>query len=127
MRKFNTVKINKFFVFGVVFLFALIIFKLVVVGTFKEVDGVNIKEFAMARDTVKKTLTATRGTIRDRNGEVLAQNVNSYTVIAYLSPSRTDDKDKPAHVVDKEMTAEKLSPLINMSKEKIMKLLNSDS
>ena len=81
MRRMTTVKINKFFVFGVVFLFALIIFKLVVVGTFKEVDGVNIKEFASSRDTVKTTLTAERGKIRDRNGEILAQNVNSYTVI----------------------------------------------
>ena len=127
MRKFNTVKINKFFVFGVVFLFALIICKLIVVGTFKEVDGVNIAEFASSRDTVKTTLTAERGKIRDRNGEILAQNVNSYTVIAYLSPSRTDDKDNPAHVVDKEMTAEKLSPIIDMSKEAILKLLNTDA
>lgn len=127
MRKYNTVKINKFFVLGVVFLFALIIFKLVVVGTFKEVDGINIKEFASSRDTVKKKLTATRGTIRDRNGEILAQNVNSYTVIAYLSSSRTDDKDKPQHVVDKALTAKKLSPLIHMSEKTILKLLNTDA
>ncbi len=127
MRRMTTVKINKFFVFGVVFLFALIIFKLVVVGTFKEVDGVNIKEFASSRDTVKTTLTAERGKIRDRNGEILAQNVNSYTVIAYLSPSRTDDKDNPAHVVDKEMTAKKLSPIIDMTEKEILNLLDTDA
>lgn len=127
MRRMTTVKINKFFVFGVVFLFALIIFKLVVVGTFKEVDGVDIKEFASSRDTVKTTLTAERGKIRDRNGEILAQNVNSYTVIAYLSPSRTDDKDNPAHVVDKEMTAKKLSPIIDMTEKEILNLLDTDA
>ena len=127
MRRMTTVKINKFFVFGVVFLFALIIFKLIVVGTFKEVDGVNIKEFASSRDTVKTTLTAERGKIRDRNGEILAQNVNSYTVIAYLSPSRTDDKDNPAHVVDKEMTAKKLSPIIDMTEKEILNLLDTDA
>lgn len=127
MKKYNTVKINKLIILGVIFLFALIIFKLFVVGTFKKVDGINLKEFAESRDVVKKKLTAKRGTIRDRNGEILAQSVNSYTVIAYLSSSRTDDKDNPQHVVDKEYTAKKLSPLINMSEKKILNLLKTDA
>jgi Cell division protein FtsI/penicillin-binding protein 2 len=70
-------------------------------------------------------LPARRGTIYSRNNEVLAKDVNSYTVIAYLEESRTTDIKNPHHVVDKEKTAELLSPLINMKKETILSLLNT--
>ena len=63
--------------------------------------------------------------IYDINNEVLATNVRSYTVIAYLDESRTSDEANPRHVVDKETTAEKLSPLINMTPKQILKLLNT--
>ncbi len=56
---------------------------------------------------------------------MLATNVRSYTVIAYLDESRTTDESNPRHVVDKETTAEKLSPLINMTPKQILKLLNT--
>lgn len=126
MKKTRIVRINSIFIIIVVFIFAYFFAKLcyVSLGGVK-VDGVALAEFADNRDTRKKTITARRGTIYSAGGEVLAKDVNSYTVIAYLEPSRTKDPNKPYHVVDKEMTAEKLSPLINMTKEKILKLLNT--
>ena len=124
MKKSNTIKINIFLIIGISFLFVLIIFKMIKVGTFNMVDNINLNEFASNRDIVTKKLRAERGTIYDRNGEVLARNVNSYTIIAYLSKSRTKDINRPNHVVDKEKTAESLSPIINMKKEDILKLLN---
>lgn len=127
MRRYNTVKISKLLILGVVFLFVAIILKLAYIALAKEVDGINIKKFADSRDTVKKTLKAERGAIRDRNGEILARNVNSYTVIAYLNPKRTENKDNPKHVVDKEHTANELSKYINMSSKSILKLLNTDA
>ena len=126
MNKTRIVRINKYFIIIVVFIFACLIFKLLFVGTHHVyVNGNKLSSFANARDTRKKTIYAKRGTIYSNDGEVLAKDVNSYTVIAYLEPSRTKDPERPYHVVDKERTAELLSPLINMTKEKILKLLNS--
>lgn len=124
-KKRNTAKINlKITLFCVSLLLSLAIGKLCYVVLSSDVDGINLTAFAESRNTVTETLPAKRGTIYDRYGEILAQNVNSYTVIAYLSESRTTDQKNPEHVVDKEYTAEKLSPLINMDKEKILNLLN---
>jgi len=126
MKKLKTVRISPIFLMVIVFLFVIIIAKLFYVGLSEVVDGVNIKEFADNRNTRKETIVSERGSIFDSNGEVLAQNVNSYTVIAYLSESRTTDPSNPYHVVDKEKTAELLSPIINMTKERILELLNYD-
>ena len=126
MRKIRTIKISAVFVIVIVFIFLCLIYKLVYIGTGNiYVKGKTLADFASERDTVKKTTVARRGTIYSCSGEVLAKDVNSYTVIAYLEPSRTKDERHPYHVVDKEYTAEKLSPLINMKKESILKLLNS--
>lgn len=114
---------------GIIFIFLIIgviIFKLVYVSTSTVVDGINIKKFAEGRNTTKKILTASRGNIYSQNNAVLAQNVNSYTVIAYLEKSRTTDKNHPRHVVDKEYTANALSKYINMTPKEILSLLNTD-
>ena len=115
--KSNNIKINRFTMLIVAFLFGLIIYKLVYVAVASKVDGIDLKVFALSRTTANKTIEAKRGSIYDINGEVLAQDVRSYTVIAYLAESRTTDMEHPQHVVDKEMTAEKIAPFINMSKE----------
>lgn len=109
----------------VFFLFILIlIIRLAYLCLSGSVDGIDLKEFANKRNTVRETLYALRGNVYDTNGNVIAQTINSYTVIAYLDSSRTEDIKNPKHVVDKESTAEALSPIINMSKEKILSLLN---
>ena len=126
-KKSNTIKINKYFIVCIAFLFALIIYRIVYIAIAPKVDGINLSAFASNRNTEKKVLYASRGSILDVNGEILAQNVNSYTVIAYLDESRTTDIDNPQHVVDKQSTAEVLSPLINMTTEQILKLLNKDA
>ena len=126
MKRIKTIRINIIFVIIVVFIFLCLIIKLVYVGTGNiKVGSKTLAEFASDRDTVKKTTYARRGTIYASKGEVLAKDVNSYTVIAYLDPSRTKDESRPYHVVDKEMTASKLSPIINMKKETILDLLNT--
>ena len=127
MKKIKTIRISKIVYFIIVFVFLCLIYKLVYVGTGHiYVKGKTLSSFAEDRDTTKKTLIARRGTIYSSGNEVLAKDVNSYTVIAYLEPSRTKDPKRPYHVVDKKMTAEKLAPLINMKKETILGLLNSN-
>ncbi len=126
MKKIKTIKINSIFIFCVVFIFLCLIVRLIYVGTGNiKVNGSTLEEFASSRQTVKKTIHATRGSIYSAGGEVLAKDVNSYTVIAYLSPSRTKDMAHPHHVIDKETTAKTLSPLINMSEKRIMEILNT--
>lgn len=119
-------QINNFMIVAVAAFFALIIVKLVYVAVSPKVDGIDLKSFALSRTTTTKTINAKRGSIFDVAGEILAQDVRSYTVIAYLSSSRTTDASNPHHVIDKQMTAEALSPLINMSVDTILNLLNQD-
>lgn len=87
---------------------------------------VTIKEFIKNRNTSKEIIMPSRGTIYDNKGEILAQDVASYTVIAYLSEKRSEGSNTPRHVIDKEKTAESLAPLINMDKDTILALLNKE-
>lgn len=118
-------------IFIIVFLICLlfIFVSLAAVALFDvvKVDGKNLKEFAANRNTYEMTLVAKRGTIYDSEGNSLALNVSSYTVLAYLSPRRTGSSKTPKHVVDVQKTAEALSPLINMSVEKLTELLSRES
>ena len=125
-NKKTTVRLYKFVMIIVVFLFVAIIFKLSFVALSSNVDGINLTSFANGRNTVKKTLYASRGSIYDLNGNVLAQTVNSYTLIAYLEESRTTDESDPQHVVDKAMTAKKLSEVLELSEEEILGYLNKE-
>ena len=125
-RKKNNIKYSKGVIFVSLFLFALMILRVVQLGLSPEVDGVNLKELASRRTTARETLSAERGSIYTTDGEALAQNVSSYKIIAYLDPKRTTNKKNPQHVVNKEETAEKLAPLLNMDKEEILKYLNKE-
>ena len=126
MKKTRVIKISPIFIIIVVFIFFCIIIKLTLIGLGNvKVNNQTLTAFAKSRDTRKRTLYAKRGSIYSKSGEILAKDVNSYTVIAYLEPSRTKDPNKPYHVVDKEKTAEALSPIINMTKERILSLLNT--
>lgn len=89
--------------------------------------GIHMNTFAKSRNTVKQTLSAARGNIYDKDKNVLALNVTSYTVIAYLSESRTGSSKTPLHVVDKKKTAESLAPILNMEASYIETLLNKKS
>ena len=111
------------FLFFVIFAFRLSYLCLV---DYKVGDS-TITAFINNRNTIEEVIYPTRGDILDKNGNVLAQSVSSYTVIAYLSETRSEGSEEPLHVVDKKATAEALSSLINMSVEDIMKLLEKDA
>ena len=127
MKKRATVKISKIIILIVAFLFVGAIVKLSYIVLSSEVDGIDLQEKAASITTTEETLYANRGNIYDVNGELLATTVNAYTVIAYLDESRTTDIDNPRHVIDKEGTAAALAPLLNMSEERILELLNKDA
>ncbi len=127
MKKKATVKISKVIILIVVFLFVAAIIKLSYVVLSSEVDGVDLQAMSASITTTEEVLYANRGNIYDVNGELLATTVNAYTVIAYLDESRTTDSNNPRHVVDKEATAAALSPLLGMSEERLLELLNKDA
>ena len=131
-KRNNTIKISKFMIIGIIFLFVIIIIKMCLVVLSKEIDGMNLTEFANGRNTASNVLYAHRGNIYDKNGELLARNVNAYTVIAYLDENRTKSASNPRHVIDKQMTAEALEPILlplnaKMTKEYILSLLNNET
>lgn len=123
----NKIKLNKLILIFILLFFVVVIGRMSVLALSSEIDGVNIKEFVLNRNTRKKTVYAKRGTIYDSVGNTLAQTVNSYTVIAYLSESRSEGFKTPQHVVDKEKTAKELSPILGMSEESILLLLNRNA
>jgi penicillin-binding protein 1 len=64
-----------------------------------------------------------RGKIYDRNGKVLAEDVERYKVVAVVDKKASKDSDKPKHVVDKKKTAKKLSEVLDLSQSDIEKRL----
>lgn len=123
----NSVKISKLILFGVLFLFIVMIARLSQLALSKNIDGVNLKELASQRTTRTETLTATRGTIYTSDNEAVAQNVSSYTIIAYLDPKRSENENSPQHVVDKENTAKLLAPILEMEEKEILTLLSKEN
>ncbi len=125
-RSENRIILSKKLLIFLFLFFIVVIIRLSYLVLAKEVDGFNLDEFAANRNTTKDIIYAKRGNVYDSSKNVLAQTVNSYTVIAFLEPSRSTEKVL-RHVIDKEDTAKKLSPIINMTEERILDLLSKDA
>lgn len=117
-------KLINLFIMIALFCFVFIIYRVSFLALSKEVDGVNLKEFASSRSIVSKKTYAKRGNIYDKDGKSLAINVSSYTLIAYLDPSRSEGESKLYHVKDKKDTAKKLSKVLKMKEKDIYNILN---
>ena len=124
-KRYNNKVINVFIVLAL-FCFVILVYRTCYLALATSVDGVNLKGFAASRSVVSKTIEAKRGNIYDANGEALAINVSSYTLIAYLDESRSEGEDELYHVKDKKMTAEKLATVIDMDEKDIYEILNQD-
>ena len=123
----NKVRVSKLLIAFILLFFVIVIARLLYLGISPKIDGIDLKTFVANRNTRKKTTYAKRGTIYDSSSNVLARTINSYTVIAYLSESRSKGFKTPQHVVDKEKTAKDLSPILGMSEEAILYLLNRNA
>ena len=121
--KRSRVRVSKVLVLVFFCAFLACISKLLYVAISPKVDGMNLREFADIRNTKKRVIPATRGNIYDVNGETIASNANSYTLIAYLSEKRTTNPDNPQHVVDKENTAKALSEVLDMDYDYVLSRL----
>ena len=107
--------------------FLVLIARLGVLSLSTKIDGIDIQTFAKNRTTRRTPLKASRGNIYDDNGNILAQDVSSYTLIAYLDPKRSENSKTPQHVVDKEVTARALSEIIDLDYDSILKFLSKEN
>ncbi len=126
----NKLKISKFVYVIVFFLFILFGLSLGYrcLVDYEATKGVSISEFIQNRNIEEDVLMPERGTIYDINGNTLAQDVASYTIIAYLNKDRgQDNAGNYRYVIDKEKTASELSKKIDTSYERILELLNKDA
>lgn len=126
-KKRNNIKYSKIIIIVSLLLFALMILRLIQLALSTEIDGINLKKLATQRTTKTENLPAKRGNIYSSSGDVLAQNISSYKLIAYLDEKRTTNKNSPQHVIDKDKTAKALAPILEMSEEEILKYLNKEN
>ena len=125
--KVKGVKVSNLALLCAFVFFGILIYRVSYLSLSSEVDGINLQKFAKNRTTKITPLPAKRGTIYDANGNILSQDVSSYTLIAYLDPRRTTDEKNPQHVIDKENTALVLSAILDMDKDTILKYLNKEN
>lgn len=116
----------KFVLLAFFFIFFILLGQFAYLSLSPNVYGDDLKDFAEKRITVTKELIAKRGTIYDSEGNILAIDVSSYTLIAYLDSSRTSDIENPEHVVDKELTAQKLSEVLDAPYDYILQRLEKE-
>lgn len=98
-------------------LFFLLLLRFLYIQATGHVHGQSLKKWAEVKHNKKGVLEATRGTIYDQNGEVLAQDTTAYKLVALL---KGDER-----VEDKEETARKLALVLDLSEEEILARLNS--
>ena len=101
-------------------LFLLLVIRIGFIQSQKIVNGQDLQEVAESRWTQTQIITGKRGTIFDRNGSALAQEVTSYTIIAIL------DENTKNRVTDPRMTAEKLAPILERDAESLERSLSAE-
>ncbi len=123
----NNIKYPYLFLFAFFLFFGVLIYRVFYLATSTVVDGVDLQNLAKSRTTRTDILFAKRGSIFSSDGDVLAQNVSSYKLIAYLDESRTTNKNNPQHVVDKNKTANDLANVLGCDASEILKYLNKEN
>ena len=123
------IKKNKIGAVLLVGLFGLLFFLLVLRFSYIMITGhSNGQDLVMKANEkylVKNSQQPERGKIYDRNGKVLAEDVERYKLVAVIDKKASENSKKPRHVVDKKKTAKKLSEVIDMKPDEIEKRLNN--
>lgn len=105
------------FALAILFMFS----RFVYIQASKEVQDVDLQELLERRWTQTVTLEGERGNILDRNGDILAEEIPSYTVVAVL-----DDR-YDSYVSDPSATAEALSEVLEIDYDFLVSQLSRDS
>ncbi len=117
-------KVNKIVIIITFFLFLILITRLCYLCIIDyKVGDTTIVAFIKNRNTKEETIMPTRGTIYDINGNILANDVVSYTLIAYLSKDRVDASGNKNYVEDIEKTSNELANILGVTAEEIKGIL----
>ena len=114
---------KKFFKFFLICIFLLYL-KFAYLSLSPTIYCKNMSEFASKRNTVKKTVEAKRGSIYDVEGNSLAINVSSYTIVVSLPKSSVYTGEDYVHDVDATATA--LAPILGTDEEFLKQKLSQD-
>lgn len=130
MKKVNKSN-DRFHVSNIVIFVTLFLF-LVLIGRLCYICLVNYKVgdstislFIKNRNTEEEVIMPARGTIFDNSGEVLATDVSSYTLLAYLSDKRVDAKGNKNYVEDFDYTSTKLAEVLDVEADSIKEILQN--
>ena len=81
----------------------------------------NVIEFREPSISNSNVLHGTRGTIYDRNGEVIAEEEETYKVVAIISKDYVYGKDKkPLYVTNYEQATKLLAPVLHMEEKEML-------
>ncbi|MEA4874183.1 penicillin-binding protein [Anaerorhabdus sp.] len=92
---------------------------LVAVVKVHAVSNTDLKAYADSANITTKILNANRGYIYDRNGNIIAQDVNTYNIVCILDKNRPAKKGQTPYVDDPSKTAEVLAVLLGGDKDTI--------
>lgn len=118
-------RVNKSVIIITFFLFLILIGRLCYLCLVDyKVGNTTITSFITSRNTKEEVIMPTRGTIYDVNGNILANDVISYTLVAYLSETRVDSKGNKSYVEDIEDTSSKLASVLGVEVSQIKDILD---
>lgn len=75
-------------------------------------SGTNVLDSRIQNSIVQTNVNAKRGTIYDRNDQIIAQQVQAYTIVAYVDKSNLDSDGNAYYVKDARKTAKKLKTVL---------------
>jgi penicillin-binding protein 2B len=106
------------------FLFLIISGRFIYIQATGETSDVSLLAWADKQRETSIALNAERGKIYDHNGMTLAYNRPTYRLYAILDEDYSKNSKQALHVVDPEITAEKLAPFLDIKPEEIKKTLD---
>ena len=118
MNKLHTNKGAGYFMIFFLLLFLLLLARFFYIQATGTVHNQDLEKLAQDKHSKTGILEANRGTIYDQNGHVLAQDANSYKLVATLKG------EKP--VKDKEDAAKKIAGVLGASEGEILATLKKD-
>lgn len=119
-------KVDRRVIIVTFFLFLLLIVRLcyLCLVDYKVGDS-TISMFIKNRNTKEEVIMPKRGTIYDVNGNALANDVISYTLVAYLSDSRVSSDGEIDYVMDVEDTSNKLANIFGVDASYISDIITN--